>query len=235
MTIYKLVWDDFCSWYLEMVKPGYEQPIDAITLEATKHFFEKILKVLQPFTPFVAEELWHAIRERKEGDDLIIASWPAVENVNAAILASFEKAEEIITQIRNVRKKNNIANKVKIDLFVKENNDRDASFDSVISKMGNLAQFEVCTEKVSNANSFLAAANEYFIPFGDSIDVDAEKAKINEELNYTKGFLKSVQGKLSNQKFVTSAPEQVVAIERKKEADALNKIQLLEAQLASLN
>ncbi len=235
MAIYKLVWDDFCSWYLEMVKPGYEQPIDAITLEKTKDFFEKLLKILQPFTPFVAEELWHAIRTRQEGEDIIVAAWPELETVNTEVIASFERAEEIITQVRNVRKKNNIANKVKVDLFVKENQQRDASFDSVIIKMGNLAQFETTNDKVNNANSFIAQANEYFIPFGESIDVEAEKAKIMEELNYTKGFLKSVQGKLSNQKFVAGAPEQVVAIERKKEADALQKISLLEEQLNSLN
>ncbi len=235
MAIYKLVWDDFCSWYLEMVKPGYEQPIDAKTLEATKDFFEQLLKIMQPFTPFVAEELWHLIRERKEGDDIIIAEWPKVKAIDQAVLNGFVKAEEVITHIRNVRKQHNIANKVRVDLFVKKNRDLDTAFDAVIVKMGNLSQLEYVSEKVGNANSFIVDGNEYFIPFGDSIDVEAERAKLNEELNYTKGFLMSVQKKLQNEKFMAGAPEAVVLNERNKEADALGKIAILEEKLSSLN
>ena len=234
MAIYKLVWDDFCSWYLEMIKPGYEQPIDAKTMEATKDFFEQILKVIQPYTPFIAEELWHLIRERQEEDDIIIATWPTVKEPAIDILASFELASEVITNIRNVRKQNNIATKVKMDLFVKENTSVDRSFDSVIAKMGNLAVLDYVNEKVANANSFLVQSNEYFIPFGDAIDLVAEKKKMEEELNYTKGFLKSVQSKLTNEKFMAGAPDQVVAIERKKEADALQKIAILEEKIAAI-
>jgi valyl-tRNA synthetase len=234
MAIYKLVWDDFCSWYLEMIKPGYEQPIDAKTMEATKDFFEQILKVIQPYTPFIAEELWHLIRERQEGDDIIIAAWPTVKEPATDILAAFELASEVITNIRNVRKQNNIATKVKMDLFVKENTSVDRSFDSVIAKMGNLAVLDYVNEKVANANSFLVQSNEYFIPFGDAIDLVAEKKKMEEELNYTKGFLKSVQSKLTNEKFMAGAPDQVVAIERKKEADALQKIAILEEKIAAI-
>ena len=234
MAIYKLVWDDFCSWYLEMIKPGYEQPIDAKTMEATKDFFEQILKVIQPYTPFISEELWHLIRERQEEDDIIIATWPTVKEPAIDILASFELASEVITNIRNVRKQNNIATKVKMDLFVKENTSVDRSFDSVIAKMGNLAVLDYVNEKVANANSFLVQSNEYFIPFGDAIDLVAEKKKMEEELNYTKGFLKSVQSKLTNEKFMAGAPDQVVAIERKKEADALQKIAILEEKIAAI-
>jgi valyl-tRNA synthetase len=235
MGIYKLVWDDFCSWYLEMVKPGYEQPIDSKTLEATKDFFEKILKVMQPFTPFVAEELWHLIRERKAGDDIMISAWPAVQAIDESVLKSFTKAEEVITNIRNVRKQHNIANKVKIELFIKKNTEIDASFDAVILKMGNLSLLEYSNDKVSNANSFFVDGNEYYIPFGESIDVEAEKKKITDELEYTKGFLQSVQRKLQNEKFMAGAPEQVVAMERKKEADAMSTIAVLEEKLTSLN
>jgi valyl-tRNA synthetase len=234
MAIYKLVWDDFCSWYLEMIKPGYEQPIDAKTMEATKDFFEQILKVIQPYTPFIAEELWHLIRERKEGDDIIIAAWPTVQEPATNVLAAFELASEVITNIRNVRKQNNIATKVKMDLFVKENTSVDRSFDSVIAKMGNLSVLDYVTEKVANANSFLVQSNEYFIPFGEAIDLVAEKKKMEEELKYTKGFLKSVQSKLTNEKFMAGAPDQVVAIERKKEADALQKIAILEEKIAAI-
>jgi valyl-tRNA synthetase len=235
MAIYKLVWDDFCSWYLEMIKPGYQQPIDAKTLEQTIRFFETLLKLIQPYTPFVAEELWHLVKERAEGDDIIIASWPEVQKVDENILKDFKLATEIITHIRNIRKKNNIANKVKLEMFVKVNADINKGMDSVISKMGNLSILEYTTDKVENANSFLVQSNEYFIPFGDAIDVDAEKAKLTEELNYTKGFLKGVQKKLSNDKFVAGAPDQVVAIEKKKESDALSKIAVLEDKLTSLN
>lgn len=235
MAIYKLVWDDFCAWYLEMIKPGYEQPIDQATMDQTIVFFEKLLCLLQPFTPFVAEELWHLLRERKEGEDIIIAKWPVAEAYDDSVLKQFVIAEDVVTNIRNIRKKNNIANKVRIELFVKKNNEIDPAFDPVILKMGNLSLMEYTTDKVANANSFLVQSNEYFIPFGEAIDVSAEKEKMEEELNYTKGFLKSVQGKLGNEKFVNGAPEQVLANERKKEADALQKIAILEEKLASLN
>jgi len=234
MCTYKLVWDDFCSWYLEMIKPGYEQPIDALTLEATKGFFEKILRIIQPFTPFIAEEIWHLIRARNAGEDIIIATWPAIEKRDEKVLKEFSKAEEIITNIRNIRKQNNIATKIKMDLFVKKNQESDASFDAVIIKMGNLSQLEYVSDKINNAYSFLVNSNEYFIPFGDNIDLEAEREKLEEELIYTQGFLNSVMKKLQNEKFVAGAPEQVLDNERKKEADARQKIAILEEKLAGL-
>ena len=235
MSSYKLVWDDFCSWYLEMIKPGYEQPIDSKTLEATKVFFEKLLKIIHPFTPFIAEEIWHLIRKREEGNDIIVASWPTLGEINPTVLANFKAAEEVIIHIRNTRKKNNIANKLKMDLFVKKNNEIDTTFDSVISKMGNLSSLEYVTEKVGNSNSFIVNSNEYYIPFGENIDLEAEKEKMKEELNYTKGFLQSVLKKLQNEKFVAGAPEQVLTMERKKESDAISKIKILEEKLSSMN
>jgi valyl-tRNA synthetase len=234
MLTYKLIWDDFCSWYLEMVKPGYEQPIDKHTLEATINFFEKLLQIVHPFTPFIAEELWHQLRDRKEGEDIIISAWPKVEELNTSVLSGFEYCEQVITEIRTIRKQQSIANKVKLDLFVKKNNEFDDSFDSVIIKMGNLTQLAYSSDKIANSNSFIVGGNEYFIPFGETINVEAERLKVQEELTYTKGFLQSVQKKLQNEKFVNSAPEQVVSIERKKEQDALGKIALLEDKLASL-
>ncbi len=234
MTTYKLVWDDFCSWYLEMIKPGYEQPIDSKTYEMTLQFFERLLSLMHPFTPFVTEEIWHLIRERKEGEDIMLAKWPEQNSSDETILKQFGKAEEVITNVRNIRKQKNIANKVKIDLKVKVNNAPDKSFDPVISKMGNIAAYEYVSEKVDNSYSFIVDSNEYFIPFGEDIDVEAEIKKIEEELQYTKGFLTSVQKKLSNEKFVSGAPEQVVMNERKKEADAQSKITILEEKLKSL-
>ena len=233
MATYKLVWDDFCSWYLEIIKPGYQQPIDRLTLEATLGFFEKILKIIQPFTPFIAEEIWHLIRERNEGEDLVIAAWPEVTPVNQKVLSQFKIAEEVITNIRNVRKENNIATKVKMDLYMKQNQEISTEFDAVIVKMGNLSQLEYTNEKIANAYSFLVSSNEFFIPFGDSVDIESERKKIEEELDYTKGFLQIVQNKLTNEKFVSGAPEAVVANEKKKEADALHKIAILEEKLAS--
>lgn len=235
MAIYKLVWDDFCSWYLEMIKPGYQHPIDAVTLARTKDLFEDLLKLLQPFTPFIAEELYHALRDRAEGDDLIIASWPELKSYDEKIIAQFEKANEVITGIRNIRKKNNVATKVKLELFVKINKEKMDRFDQVIVKMGNLSQLSYVTDKVERSNSFLVDSNEYFIPFGEAIDVDAEREKLTQELDYTKGFLISVQKKLQNERFVSSAPANVVDMERKKEADALTKIAILEEKISSLN
>ena len=234
MAIYKLVWDDFCSWYLEMIKPGYEQPIDQQTLTKTKFFFEELLKVMHPFTPFVSEELWHALNERKEGEDIVIAEWPKAVPFNEKVLVGFEKAEKIIAQIRNIRKNNNIANKVKLEMYVRADVSTQTDFDAVIVKMGNLSVFEYVADKIQQANSFIVEGVEFFIPFGDAVDVEVEIQKMEEELKYTKGFLKSVQGKLSNERFVAGAPAQVLELERKKEADALGKIQLLEEKLTSL-
>jgi len=232
MTSYKLVWDDFCSWYLEMIKPGYQHPIDAKTLNATKSFFEKLLKVLQPFTPFIAEELWHLIKERDE--DIVVAQWPSLGTIDEDVLAKFDLANEVITNIRNIRKKNNIANKVKLELFIKKNRAINQDFDAVLIKMNNLQALEYVTDKVSNSNSFIVSHNEYFVPFGETIDVEAEKEKLTEELSYTKGFLKSVEKKLSNERFVAGAPEKVVAIEKQKAADAIGKITILEEKIAGL-
>lgn len=234
MSTYKLVWDDFCSWYLEMIKPGYQQPIDRQTLEHTLDFFERILKIMHPFTPFVAEELYHALRERQPGDDIVIAQWPTTQVVDQTPLQQFAFNEKVITQIRNIRKQNNIATKVKLELYIKAAASRATDADSILVKMGNLSVFQYVEEKVAQSNSFIADGIEFFVPFGDQIDLEAEKKKIEEELHYTNGFLKSVQSKLQNEKFMAGAPDAVVANERNKEADALNKIAILEEKLKSL-
>ncbi|MFM8243571.1 MAG: valine--tRNA ligase [Crocinitomicaceae bacterium] len=235
MLTYKLVWDDFCSWYLEMIKPGYEQPIDVLTKKQAISFFERLLQIMHPFTPFVAEELWHLIRRRKEGEDIIVSQWPAVENVASSYLELFEVAQEVITGIRNIRKSGNIATKVRLDLKVKRNNEASVLFDPIIIKMGNLSSMEYVVEKPLQANSFLVRGNEFYVPFGEEIDLVAERNKMEEELKYTKGFLRSVQSKLTNEKFMSGAPAQVVDMERKKENDALVKIKLLEEKIKELN
>ena len=236
MSTYKLVWDDFCSWYLEIIKPGYKHPIDKFTLDCTIDFFESLLKLIHPFTPFVAEELWHQIRERKNGDDVIVASWPNIDQINNDddYLSQFNIVKDVITNIRNIRKKNNIANKVKMELFIKKNSDLNSMFDPVILKMANLSTIEYIVEKPQNSNTFIIDSNEYFIPFGDSIDVELEIKKIQAELHYSKGFLKTVQKKLQNKKFLTGAPEKVISIEKKKESDTLSKIAILEEKILNL-
>lgn len=233
MSTYKLVWDDFCSWYLEMVKPAYQQPIDAATLEATIGFLEDILKLLHPFMPFLTEEVWHLISDRT--DDIIVAKWPKAEAVDEKLLADFEIAAEVVSGIRNIRKQKNIANKEVLDFAVKTNEANNQALDAIIVKLGNLSSISYVDKKLEGAFSFMVKTNEYFIPLGDSIDIAAELEKLQKELDYTKGFLKSVEGKLKNERFVNNAPEQVVAVERKKQADAQSKIVVLEEQITALN
>lgn len=234
MSTYKLVWDDFCSWYLEIVKPAYQQPVDKATLESTIIFFEKLLQLMHPFTPFISEELWHFLKERADGDDIIISKWPTAGKVDKTILTQFDVASDVISNIRNVRKQNNIANKIEMSLAIKENESINNAFDSVIQKMGNLTTLEYVADKVSNSFSFIIKNNEYFIPFGDEIDVDAEIAKIQKDLDYAIGLLNIVQKKLGNEKFVAGAPEQLVANERKKEEDTKTKIAILENKIKEL-
>ena len=232
MATYKLVWDDFCSWYLEIVKPGYKQPIDQNTLSQTKAFFDTILKMLHPFMPFVSEELWHLIS--KKDMDLVVSDWPEFRGYDDKELKDFELSMEVISNVRNVRKEQNIASKVKLELFYSNDFNRNESHDAVIQKMANLSLFESTEKKINNSNGFIVSGVEFFVPFGDSIDVEAERQKIEQELDYSRGFLTSVQKKLSNERFVNSAPKNIVDMERKKESDALTKIALLEEKLNTL-
>ena len=214
MATYKLVWDDFCSWYLEIVKPGYKQPIDQNTLSQTKAFFDTILKMLHPFMPFVSEELWHLIS--KKDMDLVVSDWPEFRGYDDKELKDFELSMEVISNVRNVRKEQNIASKVKLELFYANDFNRNESHDAVIQKMANLSLFESTEKKINNSNGFIVSGVEFFVPFGDSIDVEAERQKIEQELDYSRGFLTSVQKKLSNERFVNSAPKNIVDMERKK-------------------
>jgi valyl-tRNA synthetase len=234
MSIYKLIWDDFSSWFLEMVKPAYQQPIDAKTLTSVISFLEDNLKVLHPFMPFLTEEIWQHISDRTPDEALIIAEYPKMVSVNENLINEFKIASEVISGIRNIRKEKNIAFKNEIDFLVLNNDKINTDFDAVIEKLGNTSSINYVTEKVDGALSFRVKSNEYFIPMSSDIDVAAEKEKLEEELKYTEGFLKSVQKKLSNERFVNNAPEQVINNERQKEADALAKIETLKASLASL-
>ncbi|RZJ34477.1 MAG: valine--tRNA ligase [Flavobacterium sp.] len=234
MAIYKLVWDDFCSWFLEMIKPGYQQPIDATTYRKAIEMLESNLKLLHPFMPFLTEEIWQLITDRKPEEALIISSWPTVKQFDAKLIEDFSTAMEVISGIRNIRKDKNIPFRDAITMKVVKSGKSASKFDSVISKLGNVTEISYVGEKVNGALSFRVNSDEYFIPISGAVNIDEEIAKMTEELNYTKGFLKSVQSKLSNEKFVSGAPENVIANERKKESDALAKIATLEQSINSL-
>ncbi|MDY0779710.1 valine--tRNA ligase [Tenacibaculum sp. IB213877] len=235
MAMYKLIYDDFCGWLLEIVKPAYQQPIDAKTYNEVIAIFEDNLKILHPFMPFITEEIWQLIADRSPEEALIVAKYPEVQESNESLITDFDFASEVVSGIRTIRKEKNIAFKETIDLSVINNEKVSNQFDSVIQKLGNVEKLDYITETLEGAMSFRVKSNEYFIPISlDNINVEEEIQKLTEELNYTEGFLKSVQKKLSNERFVSGAPEQVVANEKKKEADALAKIETLKASLAAL-
>ena len=234
MSVYKLVWDDFCSSYLEMIKPAYQKPIDNATLQVTLSYFEDILKLLHPFMPFISEEIWSLISERTSEERLIVTPWPKVNAIDSKILADEKFAAEVISGIRTIRKEKNIPNKDQIELFVKLNESIDQSFDSVITKLGNLSVLNYVDNKVEGALSFRVKSNEYYIPLAGAVNIEEEIATLTQELEYTKGFLNSVMNKLSNERFVKNAPEQVIANERKKQSDAEAKIKTIQEQLSAI-
>ncbi|NQX76574.1 valine--tRNA ligase [Gilvibacter sp.] len=233
METYRLVWDDFCSTMLEAIKPPYGEPASAQTYREAIAIFEDNLRILHPFIPFLTEELWHDIAERSAEEALIVSSWPKHEDFDAEFIANFDFAMEVVSGVRTIRKNNQIAFKETVDLVIADNEKQGRTFEPVIQKLGNILNISH-GEAVDGALTFRVKANEYFVPISGAVDVEAQIAKIQEELSYTEGFLKSVQKKLSNERFVNNAPEQVVAVERKKEADALAKIETLKASLAGL-
>ncbi|WP_299396011.1 valine--tRNA ligase [uncultured Gelidibacter sp.] len=234
MGIYKLIWDDFCSWLLEMIKPEYQQPIDSKTFNSVIEIFESNLKLLHPFMPFLTEEIWHFIADRTPEEALIVAQYPKIETFDAQLISDFETVKEVISGIRTIRKDKNISFKDSIELSFINNENLPERYNSVISKMGNISKMESVTDAVDGALSFRVQSNEYFIPISGAINVEEEIKKLNDELTYTEGFLKSVQKKLSNERFVNNAPAQVLQNERNKEADALAKIETIKSSLASL-
>ena len=234
MGIYKLVWDDFCSWFLEMIKPAYQQPIDSLTLAKAIEMLENNLKLLHPFMPFLTEEIWQILAERTPEQALIVSTWPQIKPFNAQLIIDFENSIEVISGIRTIRKDKNIPFKDTIELRIVNNDKASTYFDAVVTKLGNITSLEYVSDKVDGALSFRVKSNEYFIPITGNINVEEEIAKLTTELVYTQGFLKSVQSKLANEKFVAGAPEKVLANERQKEADALAKIATIEQSIAGL-
>ncbi len=233
LLVYRLIWDDFCSWYLEVIKPEFGKPIDAATRERTISFFETLLKLLHPFMPFISEELWHQIRHRSERECIIIASWPSAGTFNPDIVTRAQLAFEIVTQVRNVRNAKGVSPKEALKLMVLST-DRTSleEFAPVIQKIANLSDLEFTTSKSGTGTSFMVGALEFFIPI--AVDAAAERETIKKELEYIRGFLATIDKKLSNDKFVNSAPAKVIDLEKKKQADALAKIQALEKSLKEL-
>ena len=234
MRIYKLFWDDFSGWYLEMVKPAYGSPADRKTIDATRHYFDMLMRLIHPFMPFVTEEIWQDLTPRAKGESIMYAPAPAVEQWDEALLARFELVKETITDIRNVRKQKNIAQKQPLLLKVIADENYPAAYAPVIVKMGNISAIETVTEKDPAAAAFIVKTTQYFVPLGDNIDREAETKRLTADLEYLEGFLASVMKKLSNERFVNSAPEKVVANERAKKADAEAKIAAIREQLAAL-
>jgi valyl-tRNA synthetase len=230
MATYKLIWDDFCSWYLEMIKPAYQQAQDKATLDATIAIFEDLLKVLHPFMPFITEEIWHLIDERGADDCIIIAQRPLKKEINNPVLEKFDVASEIVTYIRNYRKEKNLPLKETIKLIIKSEEKND--FEAVIGKLTNLENIIYTQEKPDNAYSFIVKSTEYFIPLSGTINKEEELKRLSSELEYTKGFMLSVQKKLENERFVANAKPEVVENERQKMRDAETKIKALEEQIS---
>ena len=234
MRIYKLFWDDFSGWYLEMVKPAYQQPTDKATMESTKYYFDQLMRLIHPFMPFVTEEIWQDLAPRAEGESIMYAPMPEAEQVDEKLLARFELATEVITGIRNVRKQKNIAQKQELELNVIADENYPAEYAPVIAKMCNLSQINLIEEKDPTADAFIVKTTQYFVPMGEMIDKDAELKKLSDELTYLEGFLSSVMKKLSNERFVNSAPEKVVANEKAKKADAEAKIAAIKERMEAL-
>lgn len=233
MAAYKLFWDEFSSWYLEAVKPAYQQPIDATTYKRTIEFFDTMLRILHPFMPFITEELWQHLATRQEGESIMIAHMPEPKAYDAHVITLFETTKQIISGIRTIRLQKNIANRESLTLQI-INGLHDDTNNSIIAKLSNLSQIDRVTEKDANSATFLVGTTEYAVPLGNNIDVEAELKKLEADLQYMQGFLRTVMGKLNNERFVNNAPEKVVALERKKKADAESKIKSIEERIAEL-
>jgi len=235
MLIYKLFWDDFCSWYLEMVKPGFQQPIDPASYEKTLSFFESLLALLHPFLPFITEEIWHLLRERSKAETIMHQAYPKAsgKRIHRELLNAFSFAREMTTAIRTIRKEKNIPVKESVHLFIRkhEGETADIRFDPVVMKLCGIGNIGYTREKIPDTISFVVKTTECFIPFSESVDKESELKKVQEELAYMHGFLASVKKKLANERFMANAPPEVVENERKKEADAEARIRLLEERM----
>jgi valyl-tRNA synthetase len=232
MTTYKLIWDDFCSWYLEIIKPNYGNPIDSKTYQKTIDHLENILKLLHPFMPFLSEEIWHQIKEREE--DIIISNWPKSKKIDSVLLEEFSNLTSVVAGIRTIKKEQNISNKDQLSLEVINNKTQKNNLNAIIMKLCNLSSINSVSEKPSSSFSFMVESNEFFIPIFNSFDITAEITKLEKELEYNIGFLNSVEMKLNNEKFVSNAPEKVITNEKNKMTDTKSKIKILSGKIVLL-
>jgi valyl-tRNA synthetase len=235
MIIYKLFWDEFSGWYLEIIKPEYQKPVDRPTFDSTVSIFEKLLKVIHPFMPFITEEIWQLLLERKDGESIMVTRIPEAKKVNKELIFSFESVKETISAIRTLRKNKDIPNKEKIELFIlSDESNYDIDFLPVISKLCNLSTVTFVSENQEGTASFMVGTTKYFIPVTGKLDIEGELTKLQEDLDYNKGFLVSIMKKLENERFIKNAPSGVLELERKKKSDAESKIKSLEEALKTL-
>ncbi|MFC2117627.1 valine--tRNA ligase [Bacteroidota bacterium] len=235
MTVYKLFWDEFSSWYLEIVKPDYQKPIDETTLKATICFFDKLVKIIHPFMPFITEEIWQLIEKRNEGNSIMVSNMPEQGSYNKKFLQDFEDLKEIITHLRKIRKDKNLGIKDALSLKVRTAKDKYFSdFDSLISRLAHVSDIEIVSNEIKDAVPFIVKSTEFFVPISENIDVEGELIRLTTELEYSEGFLKTVSKKLSNESFVNNAPEKVVEMEKKKQSDTIARIMVLKEQIESM-
>jgi valyl-tRNA synthetase len=232
-TIYSLIWDDFCSWYLEWVKPGFEQPIDKAVYEKTVDFFEQLMQLLHPFMPFITEEIYHRLKE--QNDDLTVKQFPAIDTVNENIIKNGALLKEVITAIRDARNKNQLKPKDRVKLHIEtKNKSTYQSIESILAKQVNAESFSYIPAPVANSITVVVQKDKFFIETTTVLDTASQKEQLQKDLHYLKGFLVSVEKKLSNERFVQNAKPDVIDIERKKKADAEAKIKVIEESLATL-
>jgi valyl-tRNA synthetase len=235
MTLYRLFWDEFSAWYLESIKPPYGKPIDAATQEKTNHFLDMLIRMLHPFMPFITEHVWQLMAPREEGESIMLCPAPSAGKADRVIISAFEDLKEAVSAIRNIRKEKSLPAREGLRLFVRDqNHSYDRRFESILVKLGILDHLEETTEKMEAAVSFRVNSAEFYVPLESAVDAGEELQKLQDELSYTRGFLKAVLAKLGNARFVENAPEQVVKKERKKKEDAEKKIQVLEERIRGL-
>ena len=235
MITYKLFWDEFSAWYLEIIKPEYQKPVDRATLDSTIAILDKLLKLIHPFMPFITEDLWQLLSDRKQGESIMITLLPEAKKFNKDLIADFESVKETVSAVRTIRRNKGIPARDKLDLLIRAD---DKSFDAemlpVIVKMCNLSDISFVSEKQSGTVSFMVNTTEFFIPLSGTLDIESELSKLREDLEYNRGFLASVMKKLDNHRFVQNAPASVLDLERKKKRDTESKITSLEERIKEL-
>jgi valyl-tRNA synthetase len=234
MSTYRLFWDEFSGWYLEIIKPGFKKPVDKVTYEATITIFDALLHLIHPFMPFITEEIWQLLSERKDGESIMISRMPSARKFNRELIARFSFAKDIVSAIRTIRTENHLLNRDPVKLLVRAGSESFNTELPVVRKLCNVSDVEFVSGKQEGAVSFMVGTTEFFIPLSGKMDIESERTRLKSDLEYYRGFLSSVMKKLDNEKFVQNAPANVLELERKKKADAEMKIRMLEDSLNAL-